>query len=80
MVTQDNITLGQRLTAPTPKFFRVLRTIGLTLAVVGGAAVATPVALPATITAIAGYLITAGTVAGAVSSLPVDFNKLAKQK
>lgn len=79
MVTQDNITLGQRLTAPTPKFFKVLRTVGLTLAAVGGAVVAAPIALPATITAIAGYLITAGTVVGAVSSLPVDFKALNKE-
>ncbi|MBN8823875.1 MULTISPECIES: hypothetical protein [unclassified Spirosoma] len=74
MISQDNITLSQRLTAPTPKFFKTLRTIGLTLAAVGGAVIAAPVA--PIIATIGGYLLTAGTVASAVSSLPVDYGKL----
>jgi hypothetical protein len=74
MITQENITLAQRLTAPTPKFFRTLRTISLVAAAVGGALLAAPV-LPVLAT-IGGVLTTAGTVAGAIASLPVDFNKL----
>ena len=36
-----------RAKAPTPKFFKVLRTVGLALAAVGGTILAAPIALPA---------------------------------
>lgn len=61
----------QRMKAPTPKFFRVLRTIGLTLAAAGGALLAAPVALPATVITIAGYLTVAGSVVTAVSQTAI---------
>lgn len=57
----------KRAKAPTPKFFKVLRTLGITLATVGGVIVASPVALPAAIVSVAGYLAVAGSVAAAVS-------------
>ncbi len=56
-----------RLQAPTPKFFKVLRNVGLGLAAVGGVLVSAPVALPALVVSIGGYLIVAGSVATAVS-------------
>ena len=61
----------ERAQAPTPKFFRVLRIIGLTLAAAGGVLVAAPVALPAAIVSAGGYLIVAGSVATAVSQVTV---------
>jgi len=76
MITQDNITLAQRLTAPTPKFFKTLRTIGIVLAAVGGAVVAAPVA--PIVATIGGYLLAAGSAATAVSSVTVDFSALNK--
>jgi hypothetical protein len=51
----------ERIQEPTPKFFRVLRTIGMCLVAAGGALVAAPVALPAVVLTIAGYLTVAGT-------------------
>ena len=39
----------ERAKAPTPKFFKVLRTIGLALLAVSGSIVAAPVALPAVV-------------------------------
>ncbi|MDM8176607.1 MULTISPECIES: hypothetical protein [Olivibacter] len=63
----DEIT--KRIKSPTPKFFKKIRTIGLTLGAIGGALLAAPIALPATVTTIAGYLATAGIVASAVSSV-----------
>lgn len=57
--------------APTPKFFRVLRTIGLALAAASGALLAAPVALPAAIVTIAGYVAVAGSVATAVSQTAI---------
>lgn len=61
----------QRIQAPTPKFFKVLRTVGLSLAAAGGALIASPVALPVGIVTLAGYLIVAGSVATAVSQVTV---------
>ena len=58
-----------RVTAPTPKFFKVLRTVGLALAAVGGTILAAPVALPVLVTTIGGYVVVAGSVLTAVSQL-----------
>ena len=60
--------ITDRIKSPTPKFFKKIRTIGLTLGAVGGALLAAPIALPATIISIAGYLATAGIVASAIST------------
>lgn len=62
----------ERAKAPTPKFFRVLRTIGLALLAVSGSIVAAPVALPAVIVTVAGYAAIAGGVLSAVSQITVD--------
>ena len=58
-----------RAKAPTPKFFKVLRNIGLALAAVGGTILAAPVALPVAIVSIGGYITVAGGVLSAVSQL-----------
>jgi hypothetical protein len=60
-----------RMQEATPKFFKILRTIGVALAAVSAAVLASPVALPAIITNIAGYLTVAGSVMGAVSQTAV---------
>ena len=61
----------ERANKPTPKFFRKLRTIGLTVAAIGTTIVASPVALPAILVKIAGYLTVAGTVMSGVSQVTV---------
>jgi uncharacterized membrane protein HdeD (DUF308 family) len=66
------MNLIDRLKSPTPKFFRVLRNIGLVLAAVGGALLAAPVALPAAVITVAGYITVAGGVMTAVSQTAVD--------
>lgn len=68
----DNLSVVERLNAPTPKFFQKLKVIGITLAAVSSAILAAPVALPASVVAIAGYLAVAGTVATAVSQAAVQ--------
>ena len=62
----------ERAKAPTPKFFKVLRTIGLALLAVSGSIVAAPVALPAVVVTAAGYAAVAGGVLSAVSQITVD--------
>ena len=59
--------LIDRLKAPTPKFFKILRNIGLGLAAAGGVIIASPIAILALIVTIGGYLIVAGSVATAIS-------------
>ena len=58
-----------RAKAPTPKFFKVLRTVGLALAAVGGTVLAAQIALPAIVTTIGGYVAVAGGVLSAASQL-----------
>lgn len=61
----------KRATAPTPKFFKVLRTVGLALAAVGGTILTAPITLPVAIVSIGGYVAVAGGVLTAVSQLTV---------
>ena len=69
MTKNKFMNIIKRAKAPTPKFFKVLRNIGLALAAVGGTILAAPVALPVVVTSIGGYLAVAGGVASAVSQL-----------
>lgn len=61
----------KRATAPTPKFFKILRTVGLTLAAVGASVLASPVLLPVAVVSLGGYLAVAGGVITAVSQLSI---------
>jgi uncharacterized membrane protein HdeD (DUF308 family) len=67
-----------RASAPTPKFFKVLRNIGLTFAAVGGTILTAPLALPALLVTIGGYVAVAGGVLSAVSQLTVEDHAPAK--
>jgi len=64
--------ITQRVKSPTPKFFKKVRNIGLVLATVATTIVAAPVALPAVLIKIAGYLAVASGVASAVSQTAVE--------
>ena len=68
------MNLVQRVKSPTPKFFKVLRNIGLILATVGGTILAAPIALPIVVSTAAGYLAVAGGVMTAVSQLTTETN------
>jgi hypothetical protein len=56
-----------RVKAPTPLFFKKLRNASLVLAGIGGTLLGAPVALPAVIAKLAGYLAVAGSVGASVS-------------
>ena len=71
MTKANSMNVIQRAKAPTPKFFRILRTVGLALAAAGGTLLAAPVALPALVITIAGYATLAGGVMTAVSQTAV---------
>jgi hypothetical protein len=59
-----------RLSAESPKFFKKLQALGISLAVLGAGLLAIP-GVPAQITHLTGYLITAGSVLKLIASLPV---------
>ncbi len=61
-----------RCNAETPPFFKKLRTVGVIVAAAGTAVVTAPVALPAMVLAIGGYLIVGGAVASAVSQAAIQ--------
>jgi len=71
-VNPDEMGVIERVKAPTPKFFKTLRTIGLALAAVGAAILAAPVALPVGLISAAGYVALAGGVLTAVSQTAVE--------
>lgn len=64
--------LTQRVKSPTPKFFKKVRNIGLALAAISATILTEPMALPAVVVKIAGYLAVAGSVAGTVSQTAVE--------
>lgn len=73
----ENNNVMERALAPTPKFFKTLRTVGLVLAAVAGTILTAPIGLPAAVVNIAGYLAVAGGVLSAVSQVTVDDGKAA---
>jgi hypothetical protein len=61
----------QRLSADTPPFFVKLRNIGIVLATIATTIATAPLALPAIIVKLAGYLAVAAGIASAVSQTAV---------
>jgi uncharacterized membrane protein YeiH len=68
----------ERIKAPTPKFFKILRSIGLALLAISGTIVAAPIVLPLMVVTVAGYMAVAGGVISAVSQVTVDEAALLK--
>lgn len=67
----NNLNIVERALAPTPKWFRILRTVGIAMASVGGVVLASPVALPVGLVSAAGYLILGGSIISVVSQTAV---------
>ena len=68
----------ERIKAPTPKFFKILRSVGLALLAISGTIVAAPSVLPVTVVTVAGYMAVAGGVISAVSQMTVKDEILRK--
>ena len=62
----------QRLQSATPPFFKKVRNIGIILATVSATLLAAPIALPAVVLQVAGYMAVAGTVATAISQTTIS--------
>jgi hypothetical protein len=74
------MNLVERALAPTPKWFKILRTVGIALASVGGIIIASPVALPVGLVSAAGYLVLGGSIISVVSQTAVKSEEEAKTK
>ncbi len=64
-------TIVDRMKKPTPGFFKKVRNIGLAVLALGTAVLTAPVALPAILIKVAGYITVAGTVISGVSQTAV---------
>jgi ABC-type xylose transport system permease subunit len=69
------MSIAERFKAPTPKFWKKIQKIGLTLGAIGGILVAAPITLPAAIVTAAGYMVVAGGVTATLSQLTVIDNE-----
>jgi uncharacterized membrane protein HdeD (DUF308 family) len=68
----------KRVKAPTPKFFKVLRNIGLTVGAIGAAILTSPIVLPIVVSTVGGYLAVAGGVLSAISQLTTSSQEVSK--
>ena len=64
--------LKGRWKAKTPKFWKRVQQIAIVAGTIAGVIIAAPVALPAAVITVAGYVATAGTVAATLSQLTVE--------
>ena len=69
------MTLAQRWKAQTPKFWKRVQKVAITLGAVAGVILTAPVSLPAAVVTAAGYVATAGTVAATLSQLTIKDNE-----
>jgi hypothetical protein len=71
VMASADMTLAERVMAPTPKFFRLIRTIGVVIGLVGASILASPVVLPVAVVTVGGYLVLAGSIATGVAQTAV---------
>ena len=76
----NKMNLVERTLAPTPKWFKILRTVGIALATIGGTIIAAPVALPVGLVSAAGYLVLGGSIISVVSQTAVKSEEEPKGK
>ena len=69
------MTIAQRWSAPTPKFWKRIQQAAITVGAIAGVILAAPITLPAAVITAAGYVATAGTVAATLSQLTVQDGK-----
>lgn len=69
------MSIRKRWSAKTPKFWKRVQKIAITVGAVAGVLIAAPITLPAAVVTVASYAITAGTVAATLSQLTVENNE-----
>jgi len=64
--------LKTRWNSETPQFWKKVQKIGVVAGAIGGVIVASPVALPAALVTLSGYLLLAGSVTATLAQLTVE--------
>lgn len=84
MLDQNRISIPERITAPTPKIFAIIRNIGIVLATLSGVVAALQsqgIQLPEIVTILSEKALwISGLIAAAVSQLTVDYKKLSADR
>lgn len=69
------MSIQQRWSAKTPKFWKRVQKIAITIGAIAGVIVTAPITLPVAVVTVASYAITVGTVAASLSQLTVESNE-----
>lgn len=69
------MSIEQRWSAKTPKFWKRVQKIAITIGAIAGVIVTAPITLPVAVVTVASYAITVGTVAATLSQLTVESNE-----
>ena len=67
--------IKKRWNGKTSKFWKKVQNVAIAVGAAAGVIIAAQIALPAAVVTVAGYLVTAGTVAATLSQLTVEDNK-----
>jgi hypothetical protein len=73
------MSIKQRWSAKTPKFWKKVQKIAITIGAIAGVIIAAPITLPVAVVTVASYAITVGTVAATLSQLTVETNDERKE-
>jgi hypothetical protein len=68
------MSIRQRWSAKTPKFWKKVQKVAITIGAIAGVIIAAPITLPVAVVTVASYAITVGTVAATLSQLTVENN------
>ena len=66
------MTVKHRWNSKTPDFWKKVQKVAIAAGAAAGALLVAPITLPAIVITAAGYIVTAGTVAAALSQLTVE--------
>ena len=69
------MSIKQRWSAKTPKFWKKVQKVAITIGAIAGVIIAAPITLPVAVVTVAAYAITVGTVAATLSQLTVENNE-----
>jgi hypothetical protein len=73
------MSIKQRWSAKTPKFWKKVQKVAITIGAIAGVIIAAPITLPVAVVTVASYAITVGTVAATLSQLTVETNDERKE-
>ena len=72
MESVKNLSLLDRVALPSPTFWRKVSAVGKAIGGLGLVLVTAPVALPAAVVSVAGYLVLVGSLTAGLSALTVE--------